>query len=224
MLYFHGGGYAIGSPVSHRGLTGRLAEACAARVIVPDYRRAPEHAFPAAVLDAAEVWTAVVADGVAHERIVLGGDSCGGALALVLAMAARDAGQPAGAVFTFSAWTDLAERPAVADDPVLEPGSLSRLAAQYLDGASPTDWRASPSRGDVAGLPPVLMHVGEREFLRGSNRRLAEQIRAAGGLVDYEEWADMIHVFQMHASRLAEAGAAIDRVGAFVRRHVPPGT
>jgi acetyl esterase/lipase len=221
LLYLHGGAYMIGSPASHRGLAGRLAAACAARVFVLDYRLSPEHVFPAAVDDAISAWGALRARGIPASQIVVGGDSAGGALALVVAMSARDRGEPPAAVFTFSAWTELsASAYGTADDPVLDVGSLTRLANQYLASASASDWRASPYHGDVSRLPPLLMQVGERELLRDQNRRFAARVLSAGGRVRLEEYAGMIHVFQMYASRLDEASAAVARVAEFVGEHV----
>jgi acetyl esterase/lipase len=220
LLYFHGGAYTIGSPISHRGLAGRLAHACAARVFVVDYRLAPEHVFPAAVNDAVGAWLALRELGIPPSKIVVGGDSAGGALALVVAMSARDSGEAPGAVFTFSAWTDLAAANRwTGDDPVLDAGVLSQLAAQYLHGADPMDWRASPVHGELANLPPLLMQVGERELLLADSRRFAAKAKSAGCRVVLEEYPGMIHVFQMYASQLQEARHAIRRVGAFVRRN-----
>lgn len=218
LLYFHGGGYTLGSPSSHRGLASRLAAGCEARVFVVDYRLAPEHPFPAAFEDAERAWSWLLASGVASDAVVLGGDSAGGGVALALAMRARDAAKPPAGVFAFSGWTDLAARNCGAvDDPILSEALLSQLAAQYLAGADPTDVRASPARGDVSGLPPLLLQVGEREVLLEDSRRLARRVESAGGRVYLEVYPEMIHVFQMYSSRLAEARRALRSVERFVR-------
>jgi acetyl esterase/lipase len=221
VLYFHGGAYTIGSPLSHRGLTWRLSEACAARVFAVDYRLAPEHVFPAAVDDAIHAWRTLRELGIPASQIAIGGDSAGGALALATAMAARDRGDSAAAVFTFSAWTDLtAAADWTGEDPVLDAGVLSRLAAQYLDGADARDWRASPAYGELTGLPPLLMQFGERELLAEDSRRFAAKAQARGCRVALEAYPAMIHVFQMYATRLEPAREAIARVGAFVQSHL----
>ena len=222
ILFLHGGGYAAGSPALYRHITWRFAEAASARVVVPDYRLAPEHPFPAALDDALSVWRACVSTGIEPRRCALVGDSAGGGLALALALRLRDLGEPLpGAIVAISAWTDLAitgrsARPG-ASDPMLNAKDLAPIAAQYLAGADPRDAYASPLYGDPKGLPPTLFQVGSDEILLDDSVRMHERMAHAGCDVTLEAWPRMPHVWHAFAPLLPEAGQAITRVGDFIR-------
>lgn len=225
ILYFHGGGYMIGSLASYRGLGARLATAAGARVLNLDYRLAPEHRFPAPVEDATAAYRWLLEQGVAPGRIVLAGDSAGGGLTLAALLALRDAGDPLpAAAVPLSAWTDLTgagesmtSRAAV--DPWVSPAGLRAVAKMYLNGESPENPLASPLHGDLRGLPPLYLIVGELETLVDDTTRFAEKARAAGVDVTVEEVPEMVHVFPMFAPVEPAGQAAIDRIGEFVRKH-----
>lgn len=220
-LYLHGGAYAVGSPRLYRGIAGRLALATGSRVLVPDYRLAPEHPFPAALDDACASWSSLLdvvnGDGTPPW---LAGDSAGGGLALALTQhVVATAQTPPERVALISPWTDLTGSGAsVRDnrerDHYLPAHLLGSVAHNYLQGANPADPRASPLFGDMHGLPPVHVHVCETELLRDDGLRVVERIRAAGGEASLHRFGDLPHVFHVFAPLLPEARSALDDVAA----------
>ena len=227
ILYLHGGGYCQGSPLSHRGLVGRIAAAAHRAAVVIDYRMGPEHPFPAAVDDALAVWRALLAEGLDAARMAVMGDSAGGGLTFALALAIKDAGLPLpGALATISPWVDLAQTGAAyqhkaASDPMISKAGLDEYAAAYLGGSDPRAILASPLRGDLGGLPPTLIQVGGEEALLTDSTAIAEKIALAGGDVTLRVWPEMIHVWHFFALQLAAGRAAIDEAGEWIRARVP---
>lgn len=223
LLYLHGGGYMSGSRRFYRDVAARLARACAARVVVPEYRLAPEHPFPAAVEDALAVYHALTTEWLAPGRIVVGGDSAGGGLAVALLVALRDGGMPAPAAgLLLSPWVDLtcastSVMTNAATDPILSGELLRWMAHLYLQGQDPQTPLASPLFADLTGLPPLLVHVGSTETLLDDALRVAERARMAGVDVTLEVWDEMVHVWHQFAWRLPEGQQAIDRIGAWVQ-------
>lgn len=221
LLYLHGGGYAICNPRTHRRLAYDLSAASGAVCVLPDYRLAPEHAFPAAVDDALAVYRQLLDDGHSPERIVIGGDSAGGGLTVATMLAARDADlpMPAGAV-CISPWTDMEAsgssiRTKADVDPMVKLDGLQRMVDWYLAGADRRNPLASPIYADLGGLPPILIQVGSEEILLDDASRLAERARAAGVDVVYEEWEGMFHVWHLFAPMLSEGRDAIAKIGDF---------
>ncbi|MCW5773805.1 MAG: alpha/beta hydrolase [Rhodospirillaceae bacterium] len=227
ILYFHGGGFQLGSVDSHRLLIEALAAAARCRVMAIDYRLAPEHRFPAPIEDTLSAYRWLESSGYAPDRIALAGDSAGGglALSLLLALKARDAALPAAAAL-MSPWTDMeASGESYASradaDPIHQRPMIQALARSYLGRTgNPSDPLASPLLGDLAGLPPLLIQVGDRETVLDDSRRLAARAHAAGVEATLDVWDGMIHVFQLYTAELAEAREAIGRLGAFLRRHL----
>ena len=225
-LYFHGGGYAIGSPASHRHLVGALAAASRTRAFALDYRRAPEHPFPAAVDDAVAGYRGLLDSGIAPGSIVLGGDSAGGGLTVAALVAIRDAGLalPAAGV-CISPWTDLANggdsyRTHADRDPLVFQEDIDRWGAAYLAGADPRTPLASPLHADLSGLPPLLVQVGSEEVLLDDSRKLAARCEAAGVEAELEVWDEMIHVWHWFGEYLDEADSAVQRIAEFVSAHL----
>jgi monoterpene epsilon-lactone hydrolase len=225
LLYIHGGAYVMCSPATHRALTGAFAR-WGFRVYAPDYRLAPEHPFPAALDDVVAVYSALLARGLAPNRIVLGGESAGGALVLSLMLRLRALGlpQPAAAI-AFSPWTDLAATgPSLtvntARDAMFDGATVARTAQLYLGEASPRDPLASPLFADLAGLPPLLIHVGADEVLRDDSTRLAAKAKAAGVDVTLEIWPVVPHGWQVFHGLIPEARHSVERAAAFLNRHV----
>jgi epsilon-lactone hydrolase len=221
ILFFHGGAYIFGSARSYRGLAARLARLTGLPVLLPDYRLAPEHKAPAAYEDARAAHAALIARGFAADRIVLGGDSAGGgmALALLADLCARDL-RPA-AVFALSPWTDLSLSGASlrtnAESDALLPVSQMTLAVAEVRGAvAPDDPRLSPLFARYAAPPPVLIQVGDSEILLDDSRRMAALLRAAGGRVEVDLWHDTPHVFHLFDGYLPEARQALKKVSEFV--------
>lgn len=219
ILYLHGGAYCVGSPRTHRTITGTLARLTGARVFAADYRLAPEHPFPAAVDDAVAAWHGLLAEGFEANRLAIAGDSAGGGLALAAALRLRDRGEPLpAALVTFSPWVNLAaERDDVPEGEVMiSPAWTAECARRYLAGADPREPLASPLHADLRGLPPTLVQVGTDEVLLGDSQSILAALRAAGVAVQYEEYARRWHVFQANAGLLADADRALERVARFL--------
>jgi len=223
LLYLHGGGYVIGSIDTHRELAGRLSQAAAARVLIIDYRLAPEHPYPAAVEDAAAAYRWLLDNGAVPGRTVVAGDSAGGGLTVAAMLALRESGDPLPAAgVCLSPWVDMEgigdSMTGKADvDPMVRYEGLVRMASLYLNGADPRTPLAAPLYADLNGLPPLLIHVGTAETLLDDAIRLAERAKAAGVEVTFESWDDMIHVWHLFAPLLPEGQQAVERVGAYVR-------
>ncbi|MGV8997213.1 MAG: alpha/beta hydrolase [Parvibaculaceae bacterium] len=223
LLYLHGGGYILCSPDTHRSLVAALAKKSGSRALLIDYRLAPEHPFPAAIDDAMKAYRWLLAEGTDPETITIAGDSAGGGLALATLFSIRDAGLPlpSGAAL-LSPWTDLtmsgdSHITHGKTDPMLSVEGALLGARHYLGGAKPTDPLASPLFGDFTGLPPLMIHVGEREILLDDSLRVAERARAAGTLVDLKVWPGLPHVFQA-ARFLPEARASVNEIAEFLRQ------
>lgn len=224
LLYFHGGGYGMGSVNTIRPLVSQLAVATSARVLSVDYRLAPEHPCPAAVDDALTAFAWLLEQGVAPETIAIGGDSAGGGLTVAALLAAKERGLPMpAAAVCISPWTDLtlsSESLArnAASDPEVTHAVLARWAELYLDGADPRAPMASPVFGDLGGLPPLLIQAGTAEAIEDDATRLAVAARAAGVTVTLELYEDMIHVWHAYAPGLPEATATIERVASWLQQ------
>jgi len=224
LLYFHGGGFIMGSPNSHRLLTVVLGEATEMRVLSVDYRLAPEHPYPAALEDCTAVYNWLLSTGIPPKNIVVAGDSAGANLTLTTLIKLRDnrIPLPAGAV-CLSPPTDLAGADEsffenAETDPVLADVGLFWWIPAYLAGADPHDPLVSPVYADLRGLPPMLIHVSKCEMLCSASTRLAERAKAAGVPVILETWKDMPHVWHAFGLYdLIESKEAIARIGEFVK-------
>ncbi len=223
VLYLHGGGYVIGSCDTHRNLAYNLSAASKARVLLLDYRLAPESPFPAAVEDAVAAYCWLLDEGFAPGRLSIGGDSAGGGLTVAALVALRYRGQPMPAAgLCLSPWVDMegvgASMTAKADeDPTLNHEVLLWFSERYLAGADARAPLAAPIYADLAGLPPLLVQVGTAEVLLDDSLRLAECARAAGVDVSLDVAYEMMHVWHLFEPVLDEAGEAIARAGAFLR-------
>ncbi|MDX2034192.1 MAG: alpha/beta hydrolase [Blastocatellia bacterium] len=222
LLYLHGGGYMTGSPVSHRHLIAGMAVATGLPTLALDYRLGPEHPFPAAVEDAVAACESLLRQGFAANRLVIAGDSAGGGLALAAMLALRDQGRPLPAAgICLSPWVDLTNEAdsyetRAAFDPILTHARLSEMAAAYLQGQSPRAPLASPLFADLAGLPPLLIHVGTDELLLDDALHLDARARAAGVETQLDVWDEMIHVWHYFHPLLTEGRDALARIGDFV--------
>jgi len=227
VLWLHGGGYTIGSLTTHRTMISRISRASGARALAVDYRLGPEQPFPAALEDAMTAYRWLIAYGVDPKRLVVGGDSAGGGLAIAALVALRDAGDPLpAAAVCVSPWTDLEltgeSIETNADAEYLVPPERLRLFCQsYLAGADARDPRASPYLADLSQLPPTLIQVGTAETLLDDSKRIAAKAKGDGVDVTLEVWDEMIHHWHIYAAMLPEGQQAIDRIGEFVREHAP---
>ena len=221
ILYLHGGAYCIGSPRTHRSLTTRLSLASGLPVFALDYRLAPEHPFPAALDDALAAYRALRAKG----PVIVGGDSAGGGLALALAMALRDAGDPMPAsLLLLSPLGD-----AVLPDPLAPPPPGEAMlsvawaeacVAVYRGPHSAAEPGISPLRGDLRGLPHTLIQVGTDELLHDQALALETALQAAGVPARLEVTQHRWHVFQLHGGVLKSADEAITRLASFAHAHL----
>ena len=227
VLYLHGGGYIMGSLNTHRDMMGRISRAAQTRVLGLDYRLAPEHPFPAAVDDTVAGYRFLLDQGLPSARLAIAGDSAGGALTLAALVAGRDAGLPMpAAAVCLSPFLDLegtgesiTTRADV--DPIATPEVIDVWAKAYLAGADPRTPLANPLYADLAGLPPLLIQVGDHEVLLDDSTRLAERAQAAGVQVKLEIWPEMIHRWHSYAAVLPEGQQAIEDIGAFLREQIP---
>lgn len=227
ILYFHGGGFRIGSVASHRDLIAQIAVASGCRVLAINYRLAPEHRFPAALDDALAAYGWMLGQGLTPGNVAFAGDSAGGNLVLAAMLALRERGLPLPiAAALMSPWTDLAAtgtsyvtRAEV--DPIHQRPMILALAKNYLGGqGDPCDPLVSPLYADLAGLPPLLIQVGDRETVLDDSVMFADLARAAGVDVHLEVWDGMIHVFQMFGAELPEAHRAIASIAGFLNQHL----
>jgi len=201
-LYLHGGGYVMGSLNTHHELMARIARSTNAQVLGLDYRLAPEHLYPAAVDDAVSAYLWILEQGIASEHIVIAGDSAGGGLTLATLLVIRDRKlpMPAGAVL-FSPWTDLTSsgasiRTRADADPMIGPEVLLPMAAHYAGNQPSNTPGISPLFGDLRGLPPLLIQVGDAEVLLDDSTRLHERAQAVGVDSTLHVFAEAFHVFQ----------------------------
>jgi acetyl esterase/lipase len=228
VIYCHGGGFMAGGPASHRDLAWRLSRASGQRVLLVDYRLAPEAPFPAQLDDVAAVYRALLAAGTAPERIALAGDSAGANLVLAVALALRDADAPLpAALVCWSAWADLTHsgesiRRNAGRDALLPPSLLAQVAAFYIGDRDPHDSLISPVFADFTGLPPLLLHAAEEELLLDDTLRIARSAQAAGVRVECRIWPGVPHAFPVFAQLLPEGRDAIAQAGNFLQRRLVP--
>jgi epsilon-lactone hydrolase len=227
ILYFHGGGFRLGSVASHRDLIAQIAFASGCRVLAINYRLAPEHRFPAALDDALAAYGWMLDRGLKPDNIAFAGDSAGCNLVLSAMLALRERGLPLpAAAVLMSPWTDLAATGAsyvsrAEADPIHQRPMILALAKNYLGGqGDPYDPLVSPLYADLAGLPPLLIQVGDRETVLDDSVMLTDLARAAGVDVSLEVWDGMIHVFQMFGAELPEALQAIASIAGFLNQHL----
>jgi epsilon-lactone hydrolase len=224
VLYLHGGSYISGSINSHRTLAANIALACKARVLLIDYRLAPEHPYPAAVEDALTAYRWLLAANYDPRHLAVAGDSAGGGLSLALLLSLRDANLPLPAACAcISPLTDMAfsgeswESNAAADL-VIDAGKELEFARMYLGGTGPLEPLASPLYADLQGLPPLLVQVGGSERLLSDSTRLVERAQQSGVNAVLDEWEMMQHVWHFAAPFVPEGRRAIERIGEFVGR------
>lgn len=225
MLYLHGGGYVIGGLESHTAMATHIARASACDVLLIDYRLAPEHRFPAAVDDAVAAYRWLLEQGTDPGTLVIGGDSAGGGLTVATLLRLREEGAPLpAAAVVISPWADLelaeTSREGADADPMVDVVSLRWMRDLYMGDADPRDPCATPLNGELHGLPPILVQVGEHEILLSDSRRLAASIRRAGGEVELQEWPGMVHVWHFFAGAVPEADSAVDSLGTWVRDRI----
>lgn len=222
LLYLHGGGFTLGSHRTHKSITSHIARASTAPVVVPNYRLAPEHPYPAALDDTLSVYRKLLEHSLPSD-IAIGGDSAGAGLALQAVLAMPDAGLPTpAALLLISPWVDLSlsgdSHQQMRDvDPMLADSWLRRAADAYRGDIPAHDPRVSSLFADLRGLPPTLVQVGRDEILLSDAQRLTERALAAGVDLRLEVETGLWHDYQLHAGLLRASDAAIDRIGEFLQ-------
>lgn len=226
VVHFHSGGYLMGSANGYRSFGGYLSGVTGCRVLLVDYRLAPEHPFPAAIEDALAVYKWLLKANVDPRKLLLCGDSAGGGLTLVTLQAIRDEGLPLPAAgVSISPLADFAHsgesRVINADrDPLVTMDFITTLGATYCGALDPKLPRLSPLYGDWSGLPPLLIFAGEIEMLRDDGKLCAAAAVRDGVDATYVEGEGMAHIWTLYADRLPEAREALEQIGAFARRHM----
>lgn len=224
LLYLHGGAYVMGNCATHRQMVSYIAKYSGIKALLPEYRLAPEHPFPAAVDDAVGLYRSLLANGYSASNIVIAGDSAGGGLTVATMLSLRDAHIPLpAAACLLSPWLDLAATgesmtTRAKKDPWFQPEDMSIVAAYYCRPDQIRNPLVSPVYTDLSGLPPLYIQVGEDEILLSDSTRAAEKVKAAGGEVEIEIWPGMWHVFQAFLHQVPESKKAVKKIGAYVNR------
>lgn len=227
LLYLHGGGWVSGSGGNYLPLAADISLATKCAVLLPDYRLAPEHPFPAGLDDCVAAHDWLIANGPSGpspaKATFIAGDSAGGNLTLATLLALRDRKRrlPAGGIALSPAtdFTLASESLKSVHDPIISARTMPEFRDRYLGKTDPRDPLASPVFGDYHGIPPLLIQVGEHEMLRDDSVRVAKKAQADGIPVKFEIWPGMVHVFQIR--RLPESREAIDQIAEFMRSKLP---
>ena len=228
LFLIHGGGWCVETPNLHTRLAIRLASALGMEAVMPGYRLAPEHPFPAANEDCLSAWHGLLQTGMPASSVVLGGDSAGGALALGLLGQIRDQGleMPACALLMSPATDLTTSGRSAADnartDVLFHLSSLFLFRHWYLGETSPTDPLASPYWGDFSGFPPLMFQVSGAEILLDNSRLAAARARRQGVLTELSVWPGMPHDFVLFGF-LPEARKGVLELTAFARRILEEG-
>lgn len=240
VLYLHGGAFFAGSPLSHRTMTSQLSERAGAAVLAVDYRLKPENRRADGIADCRRAYRWILDNGpdgpAPLDTLLVGGDSAGGNLALMVTAWARDEGlRKPDAVVAFSPVTDATfKAPSIRENadhdtlvkplfgPFLGlPRFLLRWVYVYLDGFRPVNPAVSPVYGDLSGLPPTLIQASETEMLFDDSRRYVNKARKSGSPVFLQSWHGLLHVWQLFYPEVPEAGAAWNKVEEFLETHTP---
>ncbi|WP_167856690.1 alpha/beta hydrolase [Hymenobacter aquaticus] len=224
LLYLHGGGYVLGSLNTHRSLVGALAQRCGMYALAIDYRKAPEHPFPAALDDALLAYRWLLRQGYRPHDIIVAGDSAGGGLTLALLLALRDgAGPLPAAAIGLSPWTDLVlptatiRRVAHEELQFLEALAIRGWGGQYAGSAPLTEPLVSPVRAALHDLPPLLLQTSDAEVLYDDVLTFAAKARLAGVPVTLQTFAGLVHWWHLFWRVVPEARTALDQVAAFTQ-------
>jgi len=224
LLYLHGGAYVLGSCRSHRHMVSHIARAAGIDVLLPEYRLAPEHRFPAAIDDVVTIYRKLLDDGYVPENIVVAGDSAGGGLAVAAMLSLRHAGLPLPAAnvllspFLDATASGESTESRADRDPWFHAADVGVVVDYYCGRDEVRNPLMSPVFANVAGLPPAYIQVGDDEILLSDSTRYADMLRAAGIDAEVEIWPEMWHVWQLFVGKMPESRKAIDGIGKFIRK------
>lgn len=226
LLWCHGGAHVMGSSRTHRAMLARLSALTGIEAVLPDYRLAPEHPFPASVKDMRAVWDGLCALGYLPRDILIGGDSSGGGVALALLAQLLAEGYRPAMALAIAPFTDLTGSGASFSenaeiDCLLPASRLREVVDFYLAGHDPRDPLASPLFAEFPDCPPVFLQVAGTEILRDDTLRMADRLRQFGAEVELDLWDDCPHVWAMFQTYLPEADAALRNLARFIRSRLP---
>jgi acetyl esterase/lipase len=224
ILYLHGGGYVLGGLQSHQMLCSALAKHSGFNLLLPEYRLAPEHPFPAALQDANQTYAWLLQQGYKPENILLAGDSAGGGLAVATALHLRESGTPLpAALVCLSPWLDLtlsgqSHQTQENAEVLLRTEDLQTWASLYAVHHNPAHPLLSPLHADLRGLPPLLIQVGSDEILLDDSRRFAQKAMEQGVTTTLHIWQGMWHVWHTLGDFMPESRQALDGIAQFARQ------
>ncbi|WP_433333847.1 alpha/beta hydrolase fold domain-containing protein [Spirillospora sp. CA-294931] len=222
-LYLHGGGYFCGGPGLYKPFSWRLAAATGRPVFLPDYRLAPKHSPADALEDALAAYDRLLDQGYDPSDIAVGGDSAGGHLVLALLLALKERGTPLpAATVCISPWADLmceseSHKLNARGEPLLSAARLASVGRRFCRDKQENDPVFSPWRGDLTGLPPMLLMSSLTEILRDDTRAVARRARESGVDVVLQEWDGLVHAFPVFADLVPEGRASFRHIAEFLR-------
>lgn len=225
ILYTIGGGYVSGSCTDHRAIVAKMAKTCGFRTLLFNHRLAPEDPFPAALMDTLAAYRWLLDTGLSPARIVIMGESAGGGLCLAALLAIRDSGLPLPAAgVALSPWTDLTlsgESHQSMRKYCLSPVGMDTVCVKYYAGdLDPCQPWISPLYGDLRGLPPILINVGEYDTLLSDSTRFAEKAHEAGVDLTLRVGKGMVHCYPLLAPLFPEATQAMDEIRDYIETHL----
>lgn len=226
ILYFHGGGYNLGSSSSHGEIAAHISKTSGARVLLIDYRCAPEHPYPGALEDGLSAYRGLLEMGFSPQNIGVLGDSAGSGLTIATLVSLRDAGKPLPALAVcLSPWVDLelsgeSVKNRLQSDPFLNADWLRQMALNYIGTNDPRSPFISPIYADLHDLPPLFVQVGTDDILYSDAERLVERAQEAGMETTFDVWENMWHVWHFFVGKMPEANRAIKKVGSFFHKHM----
>ncbi|MBI5680429.1 MAG: alpha/beta hydrolase [Methanobacterium sp.] len=226
ILFFHGGGFTIGSTKDHLDLCGKISKASGACVFSIDYRLSPEYKFPAAVQDCLKSYLCLLKQGIDPSKIILAGISSGGTLVLSTLLSLKDNGVklPAGGVCMSPVVDMLFQGHSVVTNrgkDWITPHRLNVLTKMYLKNHKAQNPFVSPIYADLHGLPPLMIQVGSHELLLDDIIKFHKKAKDAEVEVTFELWKDMFHCFQIFSSQIIEGQQAIENIGSYIKNVLP---
>jgi acetyl esterase/lipase len=225
ILHLHGGGYVIGGIDSHQMMCSVIAKRTGFNLLLPEYRLAPEHPFPAALEDAQKSYHWLLSQGYQPQNIFISGDSAGGGLAVSTVLALREANMPLpAALVCISPWADLTFKgqshlTQIKSEVLLTADKLLNWQRFYTATQDPSNPLISPIYASFHDFPPMLIQVGSNEVLLDDSRLLAEKARQDGANVTLKIWPEMWHVWHAVGELMPESRQAFDEIGEFLKLH-----
>lgn len=226
LLYFHGGGFVMGSVKAHRCIVGNFVKTVGYKALLFDYHLAPEFPAPAAVNDSTAIYSWLLEQEYLPENIIFVGDSAGGGIEIATMLKLKDDGIPLpAACVAFSPSLDMtisgdSHKTRAKADPCTPKGATETYYDYYVGNGDPKHPYASPVLGDLSGLPPIMIHVGNDEVMRDDSTRFGEKADSSGVNIQVKVWKGMFHCFPLLAPMFSEATEAMKQVESFIKNHM----